>query len=118
LAERYEWCFAGAAALALHRARPRLRDGVWGVDGLWLRGVLALVLEALDAAPADATQVYGELGTLLTTVLDAPATLLGGDLGDLGDLRGGGETGGQGAPVPRSGVPATDDRRSDEVEAA
>lgn len=118
LAERYEWCFAGAAALALHRARPRLRDGVWGVNGLWLRGVLALVLEALDAAPADATQVYGELGTLLTTVPDAPATLLGGDLGDLGDLRGDGETGGQGAPAPRSGAPATDDRRSDEVEAA
>ncbi len=76
LAERYEWCFAGAAALALHRARPRLSDGPWGGDALWLRGCLALALEGLGAEPPQATQVYAELGAHLTSAADLPATLL------------------------------------------
>ncbi|MCX4830328.1 acyl-CoA dehydrogenase [Streptomyces sp. NBC_01016] len=103
LAERYEWCFAGAAALALYRARPRLRDGVWG-GGLWLRGCLALSLEALDAAPADAAPVFVELGTLLAAVPDAPATLLGTDEED--------------ASASLPDAPATDIPRAGEVEAA
>lgn len=76
LAERYEWCFAGAAALALHRARPRLHDGPWGQDGLWLRGCLALVLEGLGSTPTGATQVYDRLGTLVTTAPDVPVSVL------------------------------------------
>lgn len=76
LAERYEWCFAGAAALALHAARPRLHDGPWGRDGLWLRGCLALVLEGLDSGPSAATQVYDRLGTLLGSTPDVPVSVL------------------------------------------
>ncbi|NYS19611.1 acyl-CoA dehydrogenase [Streptomyces sp. SJ1-7] len=108
LAERYEWCFAAAAALALHRARPRLRDGVWGADGRWLRGCLVLALEALDADPADAAQVFGELGTLLTTAPDAPVSLLDSD----GEIRG------RGAPTLLPGARATEARPAGEVEAA
>ncbi|MEU9197818.1 acyl-CoA dehydrogenase family protein [Streptomyces hundungensis] len=105
LAERYEWIFAGAAALALHRARPHLRDGPWGRDDLWLRSCLALALEGLGVEPADATRVYDELGTLLVTAPDTPMTLLG--------------TAGTHAPValredPSDGVPVS----AREVEAA
>ncbi|MFF1692213.1 acyl-CoA dehydrogenase family protein [Streptomyces sp. NPDC058257] len=65
LAERYEWCHAGAAALALWVANPRHHDRDWWRDGLWLRGCLALVLEGLGARPPEATGTFDELGSLL-----------------------------------------------------
>jgi alkylation response protein AidB-like acyl-CoA dehydrogenase len=77
LAERYEWCFAGAAALALFRARPQHHDGLWWRDALWLRGCLALVLENLGNRPPGAGSVYDRLGELLMTEAGAQVTVLG-----------------------------------------
>ncbi|WP_416530991.1 acyl-CoA dehydrogenase family protein [Streptomyces coelicoflavus] len=65
LAERYEWCHAGAAALALWVANPGHHDRDWWRDGLWLRGCLTLVLEGLGASPPGAADVFDELGSLL-----------------------------------------------------
>ncbi|MER5219332.1 acyl-CoA dehydrogenase family protein [Streptomyces flaveus] len=76
LAERYEWCFAGAAVLALHRARPRLHSGPWGRDGVWLRGCLALVLEGMGYEPTGSVPVYDRLGSLLTTAQGVPVSVL------------------------------------------
>lgn len=76
LAERYEWCFAGAAALALHHARPRLQNGLWGQDELWLRGCLALVLEALGSRPTTAVRIYDRLGGLLGSSPQVPVSVL------------------------------------------
>ncbi|WP_129293730.1 acyl-CoA dehydrogenase family protein [Streptomyces lydicus] len=76
LAERYEWCFAGAAALALHHARPRLRTGPWGTDEAWLHGCLTLVLEGLGRRPAQATRTYDRLGTVVASAPDVPVSVL------------------------------------------
>ncbi|MFD9410719.1 acyl-CoA dehydrogenase family protein [Streptomyces sp. NPDC059989] len=79
LAERYEWCFAGAAALALFSARPRHHDRPWWRDGLWLRGCLALVLENLGTRPPEAAAVYDRLGALLVGEAGAHVTVLDED---------------------------------------
>ncbi|MET7814148.1 acyl-CoA dehydrogenase [Streptomyces sp. NPDC005395] len=65
LAERYEWCHAGAAALALWVANPQRHDRDWWRNGLWLRGCLTLVLEGLGASPPQAAGTFDELGSLL-----------------------------------------------------
>ncbi|MFD3514409.1 acyl-CoA dehydrogenase family protein [Streptomyces sp. NPDC058657] len=77
LAERYEWCYAAAAALALYRARPQAHHHLWWRDGLWLRGCLALALENLGAPPHAAGAVYDRLGELLTTDAGAHVSVLG-----------------------------------------
>ncbi|MFK3730316.1 acyl-CoA dehydrogenase family protein [Streptomyces sp. NPDC088090] len=77
LAERYEWCHAGAAALALWAARPQHHDRDWWRDGLWLRGCLALVLEGLGERVPEATATFDELGSLLLGDAGARVTLLG-----------------------------------------
>ncbi|MFF9897693.1 acyl-CoA dehydrogenase family protein [Streptomyces longispororuber] len=65
LAERYEWCFAGAAALALWVANPQCHDRhVWR-EGLWLRGCLALALEGLGTPAPEASGSFDELGRFL-----------------------------------------------------
>ncbi|MFE9650128.1 acyl-CoA dehydrogenase family protein [Streptomyces sp. NPDC006365] len=61
LAERYEWCFAGAAAIALWIANPQYHDrGMWR-EGTWLRGCLALVLNGLGLRTPEANRVFDEL---------------------------------------------------------
>ncbi|MGW2515228.1 acyl-CoA dehydrogenase family protein [Streptomyces scopuliridis] len=78
LAEAYEWCFAGAAALALWTANPqRHHHGPWR-DGLWLRGALTLVLEGLGTPPPDATAAFGLLGDQLASFTDDRVSLFGG----------------------------------------
>lgn len=77
LAERYEWCFAGAAALALWVANPQHHDRDWWRDGLWLRGCLTLVLEALGAPVPEATGTFDELGSLLLGDAGGRVSLLG-----------------------------------------
>ena len=77
IAERYEWCFAGAAALALWVANPQHHERDWWRDGLWLRGCLALVLEGLGASPPEATETFDELGSLLLTDAGTRVSLLG-----------------------------------------
>ncbi|MFE7462553.1 acyl-CoA dehydrogenase family protein [Streptomyces sp. NPDC057499] len=77
LAERYEWCHAGAAALALWVANPQHHDRDWWRDGLWLRGCLALVLEGLGAPPPEATATFDELGSLLLGDAGDHVSLLG-----------------------------------------
>ncbi|MFF0745885.1 acyl-CoA dehydrogenase family protein [Streptomyces sp. NPDC004111] len=76
LAERYEWCWAGAAALALHRARPQHHDGVWWQDALWLRGCLALALDHLGDRQETAGDVYDRLGGILMSEAGARVTVL------------------------------------------
>jgi alkylation response protein AidB-like acyl-CoA dehydrogenase/uncharacterized protein YjeT (DUF2065 family) len=77
LAEAYEWCFAGAAALALWTANPqRQHDGPWR-DALWLRGCLTLVLEGLGTPPSDAPAAFDRLGDLLTDFPDDRVSLFG-----------------------------------------
>lgn len=83
LAERYEWCFAGAAALALWTANPRRHDDDWWRDGLWLRGCLALVLEGLGVPVPTASTVFERLGGYFLTpagsrvrLLDTPTGVL------------------------------------------
>lgn len=77
LAETYEWCFAGAAALALWDANPQRHDKPAWRDGLWLRGALALVLEGLGRRPAEANGVFDELGRLLLSDDGARVSLFG-----------------------------------------
>ncbi|MER5299609.1 acyl-CoA dehydrogenase [Streptomyces lasiicapitis] len=77
LAERYEWCFAGAAALALWGANPKHHDRhVWR-EALWLRGCLALVLEGLGAPAPEAPGVFDELGRLLLSDEGTHVSLFG-----------------------------------------
>jgi alkylation response protein AidB-like acyl-CoA dehydrogenase len=76
-AERYEWCFAGAAALALWAANPQHHDHGWWRDGGWLAGCLALVLEGLGVRPPEASAVFNRLGSLLLTPEGDRVGLLG-----------------------------------------
>ncbi|MEV6816320.1 acyl-CoA dehydrogenase family protein, partial [Micromonospora sp. NPDC051296] len=58
LAERYEWCFAGAAALHLWQYNRRRVTGPLWRDGLWLHAALARVLGGLrGSTPAAAAEV-------------------------------------------------------------
>lgn len=60
LAERYEWCFAGAAAVSFWAANPRRHALPWWQSGLWLRGALALVLAQLIGIPEDSYDPLAE----------------------------------------------------------
>ncbi|GAA2101450.1 acyl-CoA dehydrogenase [Streptomyces albiaxialis] len=61
LAERYEWCFAGAAALGVWAANPSRHGRTWWDGGDWLRGCLTLVLHGLGLPTPDASAAYDQL---------------------------------------------------------
>ncbi|MDX2599667.1 acyl-CoA dehydrogenase [Streptomyces caniscabiei] len=61
LSERYEWCFAGAAAIALWLANPQHHDRPGWREGMWLRGCLALVLSGLGVRDQEADSAFAEL---------------------------------------------------------
>ncbi|MFI1993788.1 acyl-CoA dehydrogenase family protein [Actinoplanes sp. NPDC020271] len=73
LAERYEWCFAGAAAVSLWAANPQRHALPWWRSGLWLRGALSLVLAHLTGTPVDSFDLLAER---LLSPDGAAATLL------------------------------------------
>ncbi|MEH1166475.1 acyl-CoA dehydrogenase [Micromonospora sp. CPCC 205539] len=82
LVERYEWCFAGAAAVHLWLANHERRREAWWHEAAWLRGALALVLERLDAPAPGAGQALDELARLLAATGAAsvlPVMDLGGE---------------------------------------
>ncbi|CAM5709859.1 acyl-CoA dehydrogenase [Streptomyces viridifaciens] len=84
LAEKYEWCWAGAAALALWTANPDRTEDDWWRGGSWLRGCLALVLEQVgDGSGERPDAVFDELGRLLLSDAGAHASLLRQPLEDL-----------------------------------
>nr|QRW40801.1 hypothetical protein [bacterium] len=78
LAEKYELCFAGAAALQVwlaESARPESGSALWS-GALWVEGVLTLVLRRLGR-DRDAGEVYGRLAAvLLATPGLTPPSLL------------------------------------------
>ncbi|WPO69674.1 acyl-CoA dehydrogenase [Streptomyces sp. KN37] len=51
LVQRYEWCFAGAACLALWLHNAPSHDTRWWQDALWIRACLTTVLTRLGLAP-------------------------------------------------------------------
>ncbi|MEW2193663.1 acyl-CoA dehydrogenase family protein [Streptomyces microflavus] len=51
LVQRYEWCFAGAACLALWFHNPSSYEARWWQDALWIRACLATVLARLGQEP-------------------------------------------------------------------
>ncbi|MGV9317120.1 acyl-CoA dehydrogenase family protein [Streptomyces sp. NPDC003691] len=77
LAERYEWCFAGAAAIALWHANPQHHFRPGWHEGRWLRGCLALVLNGLGVRTPDANGVFDELCDHLLSAEGAHVSLLG-----------------------------------------
>ncbi|WP_157856993.1 acyl-CoA dehydrogenase [Streptomyces sp. PRh5] len=78
LAERYEWCFAGAAAIALWNANPQCHDRPGWRDGMWLRGCLALVLNVLGPRTPRAHGIFDELCDHLLSEEGTHASLWGG----------------------------------------
>jgi alkylation response protein AidB-like acyl-CoA dehydrogenase len=76
LAERYEWCVAGAAAVHLWQHNQHRATGPLWRDGLWLHAVLARVLGALrGSTPAAAAEVTDRMADHYLSTQEPPSLL-------------------------------------------